>query len=212
MVEADSEERCAAGMAIAAPVEAEDELVETGLDMSAAQAVIDAERPGFEVGEDPMDPGQDDVGGHGTDDMGLVPDVLGAGIGGPAIGFGGGALGEIVGKKGVKTDCREVLDLGETDAARFAISDLDRTDDQELALGASAAAAGNRIAYVTTSGLTGRSGISLQKGIQVSDDEMAGINIRRDDFHGEWKYTISPRKSSLLTSKSNAQIFHESIR
>ncbi len=35
MVEADSEERCAAGMAIAAPVEAEDELVETGLDMSA---------------------------------------------------------------------------------------------------------------------------------------------------------------------------------
>ncbi len=51
-----------------------------------------------------------------------------------------------------------------------------------------------------------------QKGIQVSDDEMATINIQRNDFHGEWNYTISPRKSSLLISQSNAQNLHESIR
>jgi hypothetical protein len=29
-------------------------------------------------------------------------------------------------------------------------------------------------------------------GIVVSDAEMATINIKRADFHGEWNYTISP--------------------
>ena len=31
------------------------------------------------------------------------------------------------------------------------------------------------------------------KGIKVPDDEFATINIVRDDFHGEWNYSISPR-------------------
>jgi hypothetical protein len=30
------------------------------------------------------------------------------------------------------------------------------------------------------------------KGIAVSDEEMDAINITRDDFHGEWNYTIRP--------------------
>jgi hypothetical protein len=30
------------------------------------------------------------------------------------------------------------------------------------------------------------------KGIIVSDAEMAAINIKRAEFHGEWNYTISP--------------------
>jgi hypothetical protein len=30
------------------------------------------------------------------------------------------------------------------------------------------------------------------KGIKVSDEEMDAINISRDEFHGEWNYTISP--------------------
>jgi transposase len=30
-------------------------------------------------------------------------------------------------------------------------------------------------------------------GIKVSKKEMEGINLRRDSFHGEWNYTISPR-------------------
>ena len=34
-------------------VEAESELVEVGLQVLRAQAVVDAERPGLEVGEDP---------------------------------------------------------------------------------------------------------------------------------------------------------------
>jgi hypothetical protein len=29
-------------------------------------------------------------------------------------------------------------------------------------------------------------------GIVVSDAEMAAINIKRAEFHGEWNYTISP--------------------
>ena len=30
------------------------------------------------------------------------------------------------------------------------------------------------------------------KGIVVSDEEMQAINITREDFHGEWNYTIHP--------------------
>ena len=32
------------------------------------------------------------------------------------------------------------------------------------------------------------------KGIKVSDEEMQAINITRDEFHGEWNYTISPNQ------------------
>ena len=35
-----------------------------------------------------------------------------------------------------------------------------------------------------------------EKGIKVSDDEMAKLNITRADFHGEWNYTIEPRRSN----------------
>ena len=31
------------------------------------------------------------------------------------------------------------------------------------------------------------------KGVRVTDKELAGVNLQRDDFHGEWNYTISPR-------------------
>jgi Rhodopirellula transposase DDE domain len=34
---------------------------------------------------------------------------------------------------------------------------------------------------------------SYPKGIEVSDEEMAGLRIKGDDFHGDWNYTISPR-------------------
>jgi DDE family transposase len=32
----------------------------------------------------------------------------------------------------------------------------------------------------------------IPQGIVVSDAEMAAINIKRAEFHGEWNYTISP--------------------
>lgn len=33
---------------------------------------------------------------------------------------------------------------------------------------------------------------SYPTGVRVSDAELAEVNIERDDFHGEWNYTISP--------------------
>ena len=32
------------------------------------------------------------------------------------------------------------------------------------------------------------------KGIKVADEEMQAINLHRNDFHGEWNYTISPNQ------------------
>lgn len=37
---------------------------------------------------------------------------------------------------------------------------------------------------------------SYEKGVKVSDAEMAGIDIKGDAFHPEWNYTISPRTSN----------------
>lgn len=34
-------------------------------------------------------------------------------------------------------------------------------------------------------------------GEKVTDEEMAGINLSRSEFHGEWNYTISPRQQQL---------------
>ena len=35
---------------------------------------------------------------------------------------------------------------------------------------------------------------SYKTGIQVTDEELAAARITRDEFHGEWNYTISPRR------------------
>ncbi len=34
---------------------------------------------------------------------------------------------------------------------------------------------------------------TYQKGVKVSDAEMAALNIEGDAFHPEWNYTIKPR-------------------
>ena len=54
----DAEEGSERGVPGAAPVEAEDEFVEIGLKVFAAQAVVDAQGPDLEVGEDAMDQGR----------------------------------------------------------------------------------------------------------------------------------------------------------
>jgi transposase len=49
----------------------------------------------------------------------------------------------------------------------------------------------------TATGLTVQCRIdqnAYEKGIKVSDAEMAKLNITPADFHGEWNYTIAPRK------------------
>ena len=54
----------------------------------------------------------------------------------------------------------------------------------------------NLIAATTTrQGLKVRAAIDdgrYEKGIKVSDAELAAIRITRDDYHGEWNYVISP--------------------
>ena len=50
-------------------------------------------------------------------------------------------------------------------------------------------------ATTTKTGLTVRCELDTGKypsGIVVSDAEMAALNIKRAEFHGEWNYTISP--------------------
>jgi hypothetical protein len=112
----DAEKRAKGGMPCATAVEAEDELVEVGLEMAAAQAVIDAQFPDLEVGEDAMHPGQHDMGGHLADDMGIVADAGGAGISGPSVGLGGRPRCEILGNEGMQAVGRVVGHLGEPDA------------------------------------------------------------------------------------------------
>ena len=35
------------------------------------------------------------------------------------------------------------------------------------------------------------------KGIEVSDEELASLNIKRDKFHPEWNYAIAPRNQNV---------------
>lgn len=52
-------------------------------------------------------------------------------------------------------------------------------------------------ATTTDTGLTVRLDTNrYPKGVAVSDQEMAAINIIRADFHGDWNYTIRPRHPS----------------
>jgi hypothetical protein len=37
---------------------------------------------------------------------------------------------------------------------------------------------------------------AYDKGIKVSDAEMAALKIKPADFHGEWNYTFAPRTPS----------------
>ncbi len=54
------------------------------------------------------------------------------------------------------------------------------------------------IASTTTrAGLTVKAALDTNRydtAIKVSDDELAGLKLRRHRFHGEWNYTIKPRK------------------
>ena len=61
---------------MASAVPAEDELFEVAAQVWLADAVVGAQRPSLEVGEDAMDPRQDHMGRHLADDLGLVVEAL----------------------------------------------------------------------------------------------------------------------------------------
>ncbi|MBV8739428.1 MAG: ISAzo13 family transposase, partial [Alphaproteobacteria bacterium] len=37
-----------------------------------------------------------------------------------------------------------------------------------------------------------------EAGIKVSDEELAELAIKRDEFHGEWNYRLRPREPSAI--------------
>ena len=54
-------------------------------------------------------------------------------------------------------------------------------------------------ATTTTTGLAVRAELDERKypkGVKISDATLAAINIRHHTFHGEWNYTISPKKNT----------------
>ncbi|MBS0265876.1 MAG: ISAzo13 family transposase, partial [Planctomycetes bacterium] len=59
----------------------------------------------------------------------------------------------------------------------------------------------NLIANTTTKkGLTVRAARDQRKdetGIEVSEEEREHLNITRAKFHGEWNYSIKPRRQKL---------------
>src|SRR3954470_13380407 len=66
------------------------------------------------------------MGGHAADDMRIVRDAGSTGIPGPAVGFGGGAGGEIGLEEGMQTIGRIVGHLLEADATGGGPAILDR--------------------------------------------------------------------------------------
>ncbi len=55
----------------------------------------------------------------------------------------------------------------------------------------------NAASTTTQTGLTVQCRLdenTYEKGTKVSDAQMDSLNITSADFHGEWNYTIAPRK------------------
>ena len=64
-------------------------------------------------------------------------------------------------------------------------------------------------ATTSSAGLTVRCQLDenlYSAGIKVSDQEMAELNILRDDFHGEWNYTIKPRPTETARQIIDASL------
>jgi len=60
-------------------------------------------------------------------------------------------------------------------------------------------------ATTTTKGLTVKCELDTtlyEKGIKVTDDELATLNIEPDKFHPEWNYTIKPRSTQKTTNEA----------
>src|SRR5271165_869307 len=85
--------------------------------MLFAEPVIDAQRPGLEVGEDAAHPRQNDMSGHVADPMRFVGDARRSGIAGPSIGLDGGAGSDAGLEEGAQAGGRGVLDHRQTDTA-----------------------------------------------------------------------------------------------
>ena len=140
-----TKKRTECGVRRISAIEAENELIQVCLEMRPAQTMVDALGPRLEVGEGDVYPGQDDVGGHRADDVGIVSDLGRSRIAGPAVGLGGAPRLQRRLDEGVQAVGRIILDHGQAQASRLAVVDLDPAYDQHLALVAASAAAGRRV-------------------------------------------------------------------
>src|ERR1700739_1876886 len=136
MTGGDGEQGAATSVAVMAAIEAENEFVEVGLEVLAAQAVIDTQRPGFEIGKDAVGPGEHDMSSHLADRMRVVVNAWGASITGPAVCLGGSTGGEIGRQEGMQAGSRVIGHLLKADTAGTgpAVLHFDRTATEDFAL------------------------------------------------------------------------------
>jgi len=133
-----AEEGGKGGVSITAAVEAVNKLVEIGLQMPAAQTMIDAQGPYFEVGEDAVHPGRGLAGIARAGGTRIVLDGGAIGMAALSAGLGGGIRREVDGEKGVQAGRGVVGHGAQPDAAEPKILNLEGAGDQKLAMLAAA--------------------------------------------------------------------------
>src|SRR6516162_11023238 len=126
-----TEEGGKGGVSITAAIEAVDKLVEIGLQMPAAQAMMDAQGPDFEVGEDALHSGG-----------GIVRAARAAGL-------GGSVRREVRDEEGTQAHRGVVGHGAQADAAEPEILNLDGADNHKLAK-VTAPAAGGAVVLAPT--------------------------------------------------------------
>src|SRR5256885_424355 len=122
----EAEEAAEGGLGRAAAVEPEGELVEVGLEVLLAQAVVDPQRPPLRVREHAVDPGQHQVRRGIADHPRVVLDVLEPLVAGPAVAHHRAALGHVAGDEAAQARGRVVLDHRQPGPPRTGAPDLDR--------------------------------------------------------------------------------------
>src|SRR3954452_3492771 len=132
--EAEAEEPVEGSGWVAPAVEPEHELVEVGLQVLLAQAVVDAQRPPLRVREHPVHPGQHRVGRRVADHPRVVLHLLEAPVARPAVAHHRAAGRDRGGDEGAERDGRVVVGHRDPGPPRPLALDLDRARDQELAV------------------------------------------------------------------------------